>query len=175
MALARQLCPGADIPCGEALTTVGSPDTHAMALQRGANTVVVDLTPPRMRNEYRCYPDRVSFEPTAFGNQAETLRETIARWRGGAATASSAAEDQAAPPDNRLHVCICMGSSCFSRGNNRMVAAVKGLGERVVLEGHLCEGLCKHGPNVMIDGELQQHADPTEVIEAIRRHPKFKE
>jgi biotin synthase len=180
MALARQLCPSADIPVGSALATVGSLEAHGLALQRGASTVTVDLTPARMRDEYRCYPDRVALTPAACENQAETLRTMVARWRGGAATATAAGQTAPAA-DNRLHVCICMGSSCFSRGNNRMVAAVKalmdgqGVGERIVLEGHLCEGLCKHGPNVMIDGELQQHAHPAEVIEAIRRHPKLKE
>jgi NADH:ubiquinone oxidoreductase subunit E len=158
---------------------VGSLESHGQALQRGANVVVVDLTPARMRGEYRCYPDRVSLEPATFDNQAEQLRSQINRWRGGAATASTATDQ--AKPDQRVHVCFCMGSSCFSRGNNRMVSAVKnqltrqGLADRVAIEGHLCEGLCKDGPNVTIDGEMQHHAEPVEVVEAIQRHPKLKD
>lgn len=180
IALARQLCPGADIPAGSALATVGSLDAYGMALQRGANAVVMDLTPADVRGEYRCYPERQLLEPSVVDGKAGQLKALISRWRGEAATASSSVADGAVVPDKRLHVCICMGSSCFSRGNVRMVSMVRdlvarqGLGERVVLEGHLCEGLCKHGPNVTIDGNLQQRADPAEVVEAIRQHPKVK-
>lgn len=180
IALARQLCPGADIPAGAALATVGSMDAYGLALQRGANAVVLDLTPPEVREEYRCYPGRVFLEPSIVDGKAERLRELMARWRGGAATAASTVPGRAAANDERLHVCICMGSSCFSRGNSRIVPAVKdllasnGLRGRAVLEGHLCEGLCNHGPNVTIDGKLHQRANPVEVLEAIRRHPKMK-
>ena len=180
MALARQLCPGAEIPSGAALSSVGTVEAHGLALQRGANAVVVDLTPPGTRGEYRCYPDRVALEPAAFEHQAERLRGLIDRWRGGAATAASASGGPARP-DKRVQVCFCMGSSCFSRGNNRMVSAVKnqlarqGLADRVAIEGHLCEGLCKEGPNVTIEGEMKHHAEAAEVVEAIRRHPKLKD
>lgn len=181
MALARELCPGADIPSGAALSTVGSLDDHGLALRRGANSVVVDLTPAVRRDEYRCYPHRVALDSATFASQVATWRDSIGRSPGEAAATGTADEVQSAAPEKRLRVCICMGSSCFSRGNNRTVAAVKNLlahedlDRRVVLEGHLCEGLCKQGPNVTINGERQPVADPAAVLEAIRRHPKLKD
>ena len=51
-----------------------------------------------------------------------------------------------------------MGSSCFSRGNKKNIALIRdyidrhGLCGKVVLKGHLCEGLCKDGPNLTVDG-----------------------
>lgn len=57
-------------------------------------------------------------------------------------------------------IAICMGSSCFSRGNTRHLEIIKeylaahGLEAQVELVGHLCEGQCKQGPNVKINGKL---------------------
>lgn len=75
-----------------------------------------------------------------------------------------------------LSVIICMGSSCFSRGNNRNIEVIQSLAENprpgVTLEtrGHLCEGLCKDGPNLLIDGQLYQQADPVTVAGALNYH-----
>jgi NADH:ubiquinone oxidoreductase subunit E len=55
---------------------------------------------------------------------------------------------------------ICMGSSCFSRGNKRNIKIIQeyighhGLCGKVSLKGHLCEGLCKDGPNITVDGQV---------------------
>ena len=51
---------------------------------------------------------------------------------------------------------ICMGSSCFARGNSENLQAIEayltenGLEDRVELIGHLCLGRCKEGPNLRI-------------------------
>lgn len=64
-----------------------------------------------------------------------------------------------------FEVRICMGSSCFSRGNAANLKfiqdylAVRGLGARVVTVGHLCEDLCSEGPNVILDGVMHHAAD----------------
>lgn len=59
----------------------------------------------------------------------------------------------------KITVELCMGSSCFARGNAQTLTqleeyiAEKNLGDRVELIGHLCLGACSIGPNVKI-GEV---------------------
>ncbi|MGA2937453.1 MAG: (2Fe-2S) ferredoxin domain-containing protein [Syntrophobacteraceae bacterium] len=59
-----------------------------------------------------------------------------------------------------IELAICMGSSCFSRGNKNNIALIRdyikrhGLCGKVLLKGHLCEGLCKDGPNLTADGDI---------------------
>ncbi|MGO9017400.1 MAG: (2Fe-2S) ferredoxin domain-containing protein [Syntrophobacteraceae bacterium] len=59
-----------------------------------------------------------------------------------------------------IELAICMGSSCFSRGNKNNIALIRdyikrhGLNGKVLLKGHLCEGLCKDGPNLTVDGTV---------------------
>lgn len=59
----------------------------------------------------------------------------------------------------RIEMQICLGSSCFSRGNKEVVAFIKDylksnhLEDRVVFKGARCMGLCSNGPNLRINGE----------------------
>lgn len=68
------------------------------------------------------------------------------------------------PEKRTFELTVCMGSSCFARGNSRNLEAVQELlKERAVpleLRGHLCEGHCEAGPNVTLDGRLHQAVDP---------------
>ena len=54
-------------------------------------------------------------------------------------------------------VTICMGSSCFSRGNRLVLQAIKEylkehmLDDKVVFKGAHCMGSCERGPVVMIN------------------------
>jgi len=79
------------------------------------------------------------------------------------------------PENAAATITICMGSSCFSRGNNRNIEVVqeffktKTLPPSVELNGHLCEGHCKSGPNVMINGKMYHEVDPI-VILALLNH-----
>lgn len=63
-------------------------------------------------------------------------------------------------------ITLCMGSSCFSRGNNINAEIIerflqeRNLSGRVVIQGCLCEGHCKDGPNIKINGELIQGVKP---------------
>lgn len=69
-----------------------------------------------------------------------------------------------------VQITICMGSSCFSRGNNRNIEVVQhylkshSLPESVQLTGHLCQGHCRSGPNVTINGKLYHEVDPIVII-----------
>ena len=59
-------------------------------------------------------------------------------------------------------ISVCMGSSCFPRGNNRNLESLKIFIEKNRLEGivdligNLCEGDCKKGTNMRI-GEQPYH------------------
>jgi NADH:ubiquinone oxidoreductase subunit E len=53
---------------------------------------------------------------------------------------------------------ICLGSSCFSRGNKDTIHFIKEwlkrnhLDDKVVFRGARCIGNCSHGPNIIING-----------------------
>jgi NADH:ubiquinone oxidoreductase subunit E len=53
-----------------------------------------------------------------------------------------------------------MGSSCFAHGNQMILEHIKAfLAKNVIesevdLKGSLCQGCCKDGPSVLIDGTL---------------------
>jgi len=63
VALARLVCPMANIPSTTALATV-APDGRQTALQRGANVVMPNLTPARYRALYAIYPDKACLNET---------------------------------------------------------------------------------------------------------------
>lgn len=75
-----------------------------------------------------------------------------------------------APAPPAASITICLGSSCFSRGNNRNLEVVQdfltsqSLPPSVELGAHLCEGHCKSGPNVTINGKLYHEVDPIVII-----------
>jgi len=74
------------------------------------------------------------------------------------------------PESPNTQITICMGSSCFSRGNGRNIEVIQdylashGLPPAVELTGHLCQGHCKSGPNITINGKLYHEVDPIVII-----------
>lgn len=58
----------------------------------------------------------------------------------------------------KIEVELCMGSSCFARGNSQALLNLESyikenhLEDRVNLVGHLCLGACSTGPNIKING-----------------------
>ncbi len=76
-----------------------------------------------------------------------------------------------------VEIVICMGSSCFSRGNQHLLTAIRDWialqpwQHRITLKGSRCEGVCMQGPNVRINGRILNHATvdrvQTEVIAAL--------
>ena len=67
----------------------------------------------------------------------------------------------------RPKITICMGSSCFARGNEKNVAlceevlAERGLRDDVDVElgASLCTGNCANGPVVVVDGKTYTNVD----------------
>ncbi len=58
----------------------------------------------------------------------------------------------------KLNISVCMGSSCFARGNNENLEFI----EKYIKDNHLeaeiditgtrCEGKCATGPNIFVNG-----------------------
>ena len=65
VALARLVCPEANIPSTTALATINKVDGREQGLQRGANVVMPNLTPPEYREKYEIYPDKACVNETA--------------------------------------------------------------------------------------------------------------
>ena len=65
----------------------------------------------------------------------------------------------------KISINICMGSSCYSRGNKRVKEVVeeyikvKGLEDKIDFRGDLCCGMCGEGPNVSVDGIIYHYVD----------------
>lgn len=68
---------------------------------------------------------------------------------------------------DKPQITICMGSSCFARGNARNLEiteeflAARGLQDEVDVElgGSLCTGNCAEGPVVIVDGRVYTRVD----------------
>ncbi|MBT3375101.1 MAG: (2Fe-2S) ferredoxin domain-containing protein [Lentisphaerae bacterium] len=75
-------------------------------------------------------------------------------------------------------ICICMGSSCFARGNSQNLAAIRayledvGMLEHVALgiRGCLCMDKCKDGPMISIDGVTYDRVDPNSCRDLMQAH-----
>ena len=63
----------------------------------------------------------------------------------------------------KLPVTLCLGSSCFARGNQELIAFVRKyiakyhLEDKVDFKGDHCFNSCSEGPNIMIGSRLFQH------------------
>jgi len=55
---------------------------------------------------------------------------------------------------------ICLGSSCFSRGNKEVVQFIRDylkknhLDDKVIFSGARCMGHCNNGPNLIVNGRI---------------------
>lgn len=73
-------------------------------------------------------------------------------------------------------IVICIGSSCFSRGNARNVEVTekfleeRGLKDEVDLDlsGGLCTGDCAAGPNVIVDGKVVNRVDTGVMLDLLK-------
>jgi biotin synthase len=60
VALARLVCPMANIPSTTALATLDGPAGRVLGLQRGANIIMPNLTPKKYRQMYEIYPSKAA-------------------------------------------------------------------------------------------------------------------
>lgn len=70
-------------------------------------------------------------------------------------------------------IVICMGSSCFSRGNNKNVEVINEFMRensssiKIEFTGTLCEDKCNKGPNILINNKLYNAVDPNSLLELL--------
>ncbi len=70
---------------------------------------------------------------------------------------------------------ICMGSSCFSRGNRENLEIIeaflksRNLENRVELAGSLCENNCPEGPILWIGDVQYTQVDPEQLQDLLQR------
>lgn len=75
VALARLVCPQANIPATTAVATINRVDGRESALLAGANVVMPNLTPARYRRLYEIYPEKACDHETAeHGGEAIKAR-----------------------------------------------------------------------------------------------------
>jgi NADH:ubiquinone oxidoreductase subunit E len=73
----------------------------------------------------------------------------------------------------KKEVVICLGSSCFARGNKQLVKIVndylrdRNLLNEVHFHGERCFGQCAVGPSLKLDNILKERLDEDSVIEAL--------
>lgn len=71
--------------------------------------------------------------------------------------------------DSMKPITVCMGSSCYARGNANNVELIqtwlrqRGLEANVELGGTLCEGRCREGPIVRIGPTIYTKVTPASV------------
>jgi NADH:ubiquinone oxidoreductase subunit E len=73
----------------------------------------------------------------------------------------------------KVTVELCMGSSCFARGNSLALTNLESyisennLEDRVELIGHLCLGACSKGPNIKVGDVSYSGVDPDCVVDLL--------
>ena len=65
IAMARLVCPRANIPSTTALATLNRENGRELGLVRGANVIMPNLTPPQYRVLYEIYPNKACIRDTA--------------------------------------------------------------------------------------------------------------
>ncbi len=74
-----------------------------------------------------------------------------------------------------IEVTICLGSSCFARGNAENLDVLKKFEEshtgsiRLHLTGSLCQEHCKQGPNLKIGGHTLSGVTPAQLRAYLQR------
>ncbi len=70
----------------------------------------------------------------------------------------------------KKEIVICLGSSCFSRGNKQTVHIIKNyikehnLDDFVYFHGSHCFGNCENGPMLRVDEKIYQNVTPENIV-----------
>ncbi len=73
----------------------------------------------------------------------------------------------------KLEITVCMGSSCFARGNDQNLEFIenyikeKGLEAEIDLSGARCSGDCAEGPNIFVNGVKYSNVDLDKIKEIL--------
>ncbi len=72
--------------------------------------------------------------------------------------------------NEKVKIVICLGSSCYSRGNARTLEVVKEylaenkLSEKTDFRGKLCSNDCNHGPVIKVNDKKYMDVTETSVV-----------
>ncbi len=81
---------------------------------------------------------------------------------------------------SKLNITVCMGSSCFARGNASNLEFIEnyikenGLEAEIDLAGARCEGKCVSGPNITINGVEYTEVDEEKLKQTLDELVKVK-
>ena len=74
-----------------------------------------------------------------------------------------------------LEIKICMGSSCFARGNADNLEFIENyikennLDAEIELYGARCENICDKGPNIIVNDKIYNNVTKEKIVELLRR------
>jgi NADH:ubiquinone oxidoreductase subunit E len=75
--------------------------------------------------------------------------------------------------EEKINITICLGSSCFARGNNKNLEFVQeylkenNLTDKVNFKGQLCSKLCNEGPVIIINNKTYKEVNKAKLIEIL--------
>lgn len=75
--------------------------------------------------------------------------------------------------NSKIKIVICLGSSCYNRGNQHILETIKNylsensLKGKVDFRGQLCSGNCAHGPVLHINDKTYKEIDESIVIQLL--------
>jgi NADH:ubiquinone oxidoreductase subunit E len=75
----------------------------------------------------------------------------------------------------RIEMQICLGSSCFSRGNKDVVTFIREylrknhLDDKVIFKGARCMGHCSNGPNLNLNGVTIENVTLSEIEDLLSK------
>ena len=73
-------------------------------------------------------------------------------------------------------IVICMGSSCFARGNREHLELIENylhgnkIDAEITFSGCRCRGECGSGPNIEINGNLHHEIDTGTLLDLLEFH-----
>lgn len=84
--------------------------------------------------------------------------------------------------DNQKNeIVICLGSSCYTRGNRKNLETIKkflkenGLKDKVEFTGKLCSNNCEKGPVLKVNGEQYVKVKPDELQKILESKINFND
>lgn len=76
---------------------------------------------------------------------------------------------------DKTNIVICLGSSCFARGNKKAVTTIQAyiaehnLTDKVNLSGGHCFGHCDKGPTIKINDTYYENVEPDSIIDILAK------
>jgi NADH:ubiquinone oxidoreductase subunit E len=73
----------------------------------------------------------------------------------------------------KIQITLCLGSSCFARGNQEIIQIInkyiekKNIGDKVEFKGDHCFSNCSDGPNMFVGTILYQQVDKQNLHEIL--------